>query len=72
MTNHKTKLKYFDKVLYNLETLANKIDEECPQECRTDALSEIIWDSYDLVKEVTIDNRLENQDDEHGNTTVAL
>lgn len=72
MTNHKTKLKYFDKVLYNLEALANKIDEECPQECRTDALSQIVWSSYDLVKEVTTDNRLEDQNDEQGSTTVAL
>lgn len=72
MTNPKTKLKYFDKVLYNLESLANKIDEECPQEYRTDGLSEIIWNSYDLIKEVTVDNRLENQDDEKGSTHVAL
>ena len=72
MTNPKTKLKYFDKVLYNLESLANKIDEECPQEYRTDGLSEIIWNSYDLIKEVTVDNRLENQDDEKGSTSVAL
>lgn len=72
MTNPKTKLKYFDKVLYNLESLANKIDEECPQEYRTDALSEIIWNSYDLVKEVNVDNRLKNQDDEKGSTHVAL
>ena len=72
MTNPKTKLKYFDKVLYNLESLANKIDEDCPQEYRTDGLSEIIWNSYDLVKEVTVNNRLENQDDEKGSTSVAL
>jgi hypothetical protein len=51
-THELVKLEYFDVVLTQLRNLAIAIDEECPHEYRTDALSASINNSFDLLNEV--------------------
>jgi hypothetical protein len=52
MTHDLIKLEYFDAVVQKLKELAVCIDEDCPHKYRTDALSNTMRDTFDLLDEV--------------------
>lgn len=51
-TNDTVKLEYFDVVITQLRNLAINIDEDCPHEYRTKALSDSVSNTFDLLNEI--------------------
>lgn len=72
MTNPRTKSKYFDELWDTLSRLTNTINQDCPDENRSDELNDMIWKSYNLLSEIYVDSKSENQNDEQGSISIAL